>query len=148
MSKKDNSIIKLALKYINSFFEAYSDKFIFHSYNFIMENVDATREIAKAEGLSKDVYEMGLLAIDFKDVGIVDSKDERLDNQKLINGFIAEYQLSRDEQDQLRYYLDFLRSNQFPRTMVEQVLRDGTDIHLSFPDTMEALNLLKIEREE
>ena len=147
MSKKDN-IVKLALKYINSFFETNGDKFVFHSYNFITENVDATREIAKAEGLSKDEYEMGLLAIVFKDVGIVDSKDERLDNQKLINGFIAEYQLSRDEQDQLRYYLDFLRSNQFPRTMVEQVLRDGTDIHLSFPDTMEALNLLKIEREE
>lgn len=147
MSKKDNNIIKAALKYINSFFEVYSDKFIFHSYNFITENVDATKEIAKAEGLDKDEYEIGLLAIIFKDVGIVDSKDEQMDNQKLINGFIAENHLSREEQDQLKYYLDFLRSNRFPKTMVEQVLRDGADIHLSLPDAIEGFNLLKIERE-
>jgi hypothetical protein len=147
MSKKDNNIIKLALKYINSFFEVYSDKFIFHSYNFITENVDATKEIAKAEGLSKDEYEMALLAIVFKDVGIVDGKDERLDNQKLIAGFIAENQLSREDQDDLKYYLDFLRSNRFPKTTVEQVLRDGADIHLALPDAIEGLNLLKIERE-
>ncbi|MBS1600682.1 MAG: hypothetical protein JST75_20840 [Bacteroidetes bacterium] len=147
MSKKDHNIIKLALKYINSFFEMYGDKFVFHSYNFITENVDATKEIAKAEGLDKDEYEMGLLAIVFKDVGIVDSKDETLDNQKLINGFIAENQLSQEEQDELKFYIDFLRSNRFPKTLVEQVLRDGADIHLSLPDAMEGLNLLKIERE-
>jgi len=148
MSKKDNNnIIKHALRYINSFFEVYGDKFIFHSYNYIVENVEATKEIAKEEGLDKDEYEMGLLAIIFKNVGIVDSKDDRLDNQKLIARFIAETQLSEQEQSQLKYYIDFLRSNRFPKTMVEQVLRDGADIHLSLPDSMEGLNLLRIERE-
>ncbi len=148
MSKDDLNMIKLSLEYIHAFYEQHGEKFVFHNYAFINENLNAAKEIAKAEGLKKEEYEMGLLAIILKDVGTVSSPDEALDSQQIIQKFITQSGMPEHQAEQLNYYIDYLRSNRFPKSPVEEVIRDGADIFLSLPDAPERIGLLRMERQD
>src|ERR1700704_4310931 len=105
MSKEENNIIKDALNFLYSFFAANDSQFIYHNYSYISENAEAFKEIAKAEGIDKSEYRIGLLAIILKDLGLVDSPDEKINNQKLIESFLEQHPLPDEERKQLFYYI-------------------------------------------
>ena len=148
MGKEENIIIKEALNFMYSFFETNESKFIYHNYSFISENAEAFKEIARAEGLEKIEYRIGLLAIILKDIGLIDSPDEKINNEKLIESFLQQHPLLDEEKKQLSYYIDFLRSNSLPKNLMEQALRDANDIHLAMYDSLESFSLLRIEHEK
>ena len=53
------------------FFVNKGDPFVFHSYAYVSESFKSCREIAKAEGIEKIKNELRLLAVAFKDVGLM-----------------------------------------------------------------------------
>lgn len=148
MSKQEPSLIKTARDYIYSFFEGHGEGFVYHNYSYISENIKAFREIAKAEDVGKQEYEMAQLAVAFKDVGLPMSDNRDLDNQSIIDRFLGKANLSAEQLDSFNYFLGFLKSKQTPKNKLEQVLRDSIDIHLAHPDALEWINLLRIEREK
>ena len=148
MSKEENKIIKDAMNFLYSFFATNESKFIYHNYSYITENAEAFKEIAKAEGIEKSEYRIGLLAVIFKDLGLVDSPDEKINNQKLIESFLEQHPLQDEEKKELFYYIDFLRSNSLPKNLMEEALRDANDIHLAMYDSLECFSLLRIEHDK
>jgi hypothetical protein len=148
MSKDAENLIESTLDYARMFFSKYGGRFVFHSFSYIKTNVDASREIGKAEGYKRGHYEMGVLAIILKDLGTADSEDTALDNQKIIQAFIEQTAFTASQVDELNYYIGFLRNGSSARPGVEEVIRDGADICLALPDAVERLVLLRMERED
>src|SRR6202022_2706652 len=134
--------------FMYSFFETNESKFIYHNYSFISENAEAFKEIAKAENIEKNEYRISLLAIILKDIGLVGSPDEKINNETLIESFLQQHPLPDEDKKQLFYYIDFLRSNSLPKNLMEQALRDANDIHLGTYDSLECFSLLRIEHEK
>jgi len=148
MSKNKESLVETALEYARIFFSRHGEHFVFHNFAFILTNVDATKEIGKAEGYKKDQYEMGLIAIILKDLGTANNEVKALDNQLIIQAFIEQVGLTAPQVDLLNHNIGFLRNNISPSAGVDEVIRDGADIFLALPDAVERLSLLRIEREE
>ncbi len=148
MGKDTENLIESTLDYARIFFSKYGGRFVFHNFSYIETNVDATREIGKAEGYKRGHYEMGVLAIILKDLGTADSEDTALDNKKIIQAFIEQAAFTASQVDQLNYYIGFLRNGSSSRPGVEEVIRDGADIFLALPDAVERLGLLRMERED
>jgi hypothetical protein len=148
MSKTDENLIQMALGNARIFLAKHGEHFVFHNFAYIKTNVDATREIGKAEGYKKEQYEMGVIAIILKDLGTVDNETKELDNKQIIQSFIEQAGFIASQVDQLNYYVAFLRNFSSPSVGVEEVIWDGANIFLSLPDAVERLNVLRIEREE
>ncbi len=148
MSKNRKNLIQTALEYAQIVLSKYGEQFVFHNFDFIKTSVNATLEIGKAEGYKKHEYEMGALAIIFKDLGTVGNEREDLDNTRIIQNFIQLADLEPVAVDLLNKYLAFFRSPGSLSPGVDEVLRDGSDIFLSLPDAVERLHMLRIEREE
>ncbi len=148
MGKDTENLIESTLDYARIFFSKYGGRFVFHNFSYIETNVDATREIGKAEGYKRGHYEMGVLAIILKDLGSADTEDTALDNKEIIQAFIEQAAFTASQVDQLNYYIGFLRNGSSSRPGVEEVIRDGADIFLALPDAVERLGLLRMERED
>src|SRR5580704_6641538 len=104
MSKITENLIESTLDFARIFFSKYGEQFLFHNFSYIKTNVDATREIGKAEGYKRDQYEMGVLAIILKDLGTANNEDTALDNQKIIQTFIEQAAFTASQVDLLNYY--------------------------------------------
>ncbi len=145
---KEKSIVKKALEFCYSFTESHADLFVFHNYKFVNESISVCKEIARAEDIEKEDYEMGLVALILNDMGIVNAENKEIDNATLINDFVSANEFSEKEKKQIEYYIDFFRTNKIPQNQAEEALRDGKDIHLGMPDALERLSLLRIELEK
>lgn len=148
MSNNSEQLVQTALEFARIFFSRQGEHFVFHNFSFIQTNVDAAKEIGKAEGYKKDQYEMGLVAIILKDLGTVNNEVKELDNRQIIQSFIEQAGLIASQVDLLNHYLGLLRNNSSHSVGVEEVVRDGADVFLALPDAVDRLNLLRMEREE
>src|ERR1700751_1194288 len=87
--EETQSLNKAALKYIHSFLDRNGKNFPFHSYDYVLDTVNAFKEISKNSGLAKRDTEIARLVVAFKDVGVVNSEDLELDNQSIIDKFLS-----------------------------------------------------------
>ena len=145
--KETQSLHKAALEYIYSFMDKNGESFLFHNYSFIIQAQDALKEISKNESIPKEQLEIPRLVIAFKEVGIVNSDDPSLNNQAIIDNFFEEVGFSSEQTEQFNQLMDFVRGNRVPKNRIEILLRDSLNIYLAYPDTLEKLNLLRLERE-
>ncbi len=148
MSKPSNHLIKKALEFFYRFTEEHPGTFLYHDYRNVSETVRLCKEIGKGEGLDKDEYELGLVALILIDLGKRNASATKIDNATLIACFFKEHEVSEADRTTILSYIEFLRSDKTPLTPVEKVIRDGKDIHLGLPDAIERLTLLQQEEEK
>jgi len=148
MGNKEKDLLKKAIGYFHIFSGAHSDRFVFHDYISINNNVFLFKEIAKAEGIQKEEYGLGLVALVLSDLGIADATDKEIDNTTLVNNFIEVNEINEDEAKEIFSYIEFFKTNRQPKNLVEEVLRDTKYIHLGLPDALEKLELLRVEEEK
>ncbi len=114
MAKPEKSLVKKALEYCYLFTEKHRDVFVFHNYPFVSETAAISKEIAKGEGLEKEEYERGIVAVILRYLGTEDTQDESIKNTVLINEFLDLHEIPAAEREEILYYVDFLQQNKTP----------------------------------
>src|SRR5690606_27019818 len=146
MEKQDKSLVKKALAFFYAYVELHNDWFVFHDFRHASESVRLCKEIARGEGLAKEEYESGMVALvlSFLFIKEGDGQQKYLD---LVDEFIEQNSVSDKESKVIKYFTDFYLLNKTPQNTLENVLRDAKDIHLGLPDALERLSLLRIQEE-
>ena len=147
MHKKAKNIIEFSLEYINAFLELHNDIFVYHNQRYINDSLSYCKEIAKAEGISKDDYEIGLIALLVSNIGVIDTTTRKLNNSVLVQKILNSNNLSEKEKGSFKYFLNFFTNGTIPKNTLESVLWDCKDISLGFPDVLERMNFLRFELE-
>jgi len=148
MAKPEKSLVKKALEFCYTFAEAHRTLFVFHDYRFVCETAAMCKELAKAEDLSKEEYELPMVALILSEVGTPIAKDTAITNPFLVNAFLDANEVLPRDREQILNYLEFLATNKNPLNTIEKVIRDAKDIYLALPDTLERLSLLRLEEEK
>ncbi len=148
MAKPEKSLVKKALEFYYTFAEAHRALFVFHDYRFVCETTATCKELAKAEDLSKEEYELPMVALILSELGTPIAKDTAITNPFLVNTFLEANEVLLRDREQILNYLAFLATNKNPLNAIEKVIRDAKDIYLALPDTLERLSLLRLEEEK
>ncbi|MBA2500149.1 MAG: hypothetical protein H0V30_10515 [Chitinophagaceae bacterium] len=143
----EKGLVKKALAFFYDYVELHNDWFVFHDYRQVSESVRLCKEIARGEGLAKEDYESGLVALILSHTYIKEGEGQQQKHLELIDEFLEQNKVSDNERKIIRYFADFYLLNKTPQNTVENVLRDAKDIHLGLPDALERLSLLRIEEE-
>lgn len=148
MGNKEKNLVKKALEYFNQFSETRGKLFVFHNYKYICETIENTRLIAKSEGLSKDDYEIGLVARILGDIGLLNTSDKEMDNTSLVNAFLEDNYIGENISKEIWNYIEFFRTSREPKNIIEKVLNDGKYSYLGFIDSLERMELLRKEERD
>ena len=147
MEKQDKGLVKKALAFFYAYVELHNDWFVFHDFRHASESVRLCKEIARGEGLAKDEYETGLVALILSHLFIKSGDGQHQQYLELVDEFLDQHHVNEKDRKVIRYFADFYLLNKTPQNTVENVLRDAKDIHLGLPDALERLSLLRIEEE-
>lgn len=148
LPKGEKSLVKKALEFFYEFTERHSDIFLFHDVHYMDDMIRRCKEIAKGEGLDKQEYELGLVALVLSGVGYKNAIDTEINNQTQVDRFFELNELDDQHKNDITYFINFLQSGKVPFQPVEKVIRDGKDIHLGLPDALERLSLLQMEQQK
>src|SRR6187551_3141845 len=102
MSKQDRNLVKAAQDFLYAFIESHKDIFVFHDFRFVNETVNSCKEIAKAEEVNKEDYEIGVTALILSELSSQPLDNDDIHNETLVAKFIAENHLSEREVKELQ----------------------------------------------
>jgi len=124
-------------------------KALYHNYNHTFSVVEAVKEIALAENVSKEELEIVLSAAWFHDTGFTkDSTNHERESKEIAKKYLTKKGVEEDKIKKVLLCIKATRMPQNPTNKLEEIICDADLFHLGSENFIEKTTLLRSEWEQ
>jgi predicted metal-dependent HD superfamily phosphohydrolase len=147
--QNSQSILEKAEDFIFQYYQDhFPDNLVFHSYNHIVETVEAVALIGEGNNLLPEQIEMVQLAAWFHDSGYAEDRETHEEKSaEIASAFLSKLDYPSDNIKVIRNIILATRMPQEPKTLLEQVMCDGDLIHVGKKSFTKRSDMLRAELE-
>ena len=144
MANTQKDLLKKATEFYAEYPQNQTDGELIQDQNYLNQKLQFFKDVAKEASIGKSDYALALVAFILKELQQSNSTDETND---VVPSFIKKYEVSEEDQAELKRFMDFLHSERDEQSKIEEILRDSQYLHLGMPDAFERLELQRLVEE-
>lgn len=144
MANTQKDLLKKATEFYAEYPQNQTDGELIQDQNYLNQKLQFFKDVAKETSIGKSDYALALVAFILKELQQSNSTDETND---VVPSFIKKYEVSEEDQAELKRFMDFLHSERDEQSKIEEILRDSQYLHLGMPDAFERLELQRLVEE-
>lgn len=138
MASSQKDLLKKALEFYAEYPQNQTDGEIIQDQNYLNQKLQFYKDAAKDASIGKSEYALALVAFILKEL----QQSNNIDKTNEVAGkFMETYDVSEEDQEGIKQFIDFLHSERDEQSAIEEILRDMQYLHLGMPDAFERLEV-------